>query len=86
MGQVSLSAGIKTTDLQPPDLSTLKTNNASSEELSKAKVLIEKGEFQKALPILEHLLKKGARRPSGAILLRVYPGKPTGHSGSYQRL
>jgi tetratricopeptide (TPR) repeat protein len=70
MGQVSLSAGIKTTDLRPPNLSTLKTNNASSEEeLSKAKVLIEKGEFQKALPILEHLLKKAPDDPAALFYL-----------------
>jgi tetratricopeptide (TPR) repeat protein len=69
MGQVSLSEETKTTDLQPPDLSTLKTNNASSEELSKAKVLIEKGEFQKALPILEHLFKKAPDDPAALFYL-----------------
>lgn len=69
LGQVSLTGGIKTTDLRPPNLSTLRINNTASEELSKAKALIDKGEFQKALPILERLHKKAPDDPSTLFYL-----------------
>ena len=70
LSQISLSGGIKTTDLHPPDLSTLRTANTThNAELSRASGHIEKGEFQKALPILERLHNKVPDDPATLFYL-----------------
>ncbi len=87
LGQVSLTGGTKTNDLRPPNLSTLRTNNAASEELSKVKALIDKGEFEKALPILEHLHKKAPDDPATLFYLgyaRENLGDTAGAIGAYE--
>ncbi len=88
LGQVSLSGGIETTDLHPPDLSTLRTANTNhSAELSKARGLIEKGEFQKAFPILENLHKKAPDDPATLFYLgyvRENLGDTAGAIGAYE--
>jgi tetratricopeptide (TPR) repeat protein len=59
LAQVSLTGGIKTTDFRPPDLSSSQLSGSTgSEDFLKAKALAEKGEFQKALPLLERVHKK----------------------------
>jgi hypothetical protein len=69
LAQVSLSGGVKTTDFRPPDLSSSQLSGSTgSEDFLKAKALAEKGEFQKALPLLERVHKKSPttfRRFSG---------------------
>lgn len=60
MAQVSLSSGTKTKDFRPPDLSQVQITSAGKEELARAKALVEKGDFQSALPLLEKAYKKSS--------------------------
>ncbi len=56
--QVGLSSSTRSKDFRPPDLSHISQSSKAEEEFLRAKSFAEKGDFEKALPILERAHKK----------------------------